>query len=299
MSAALFFLAQLAIGSLSTGRPAECREAGAQGTNVWERAKSPELRRYCDLLASASSKLAGTAGMAEEALEAAREAERILPRRAAPLALQGRALALLGQWDRAVSVLRAAAAREPNALDDPPTLLAWARALARTGQGDDARRAYRALLPRAAALASVERVAAATEAGLLAMAAGPVALDEAAASLRDAMQGAQDDAATVAAMGLALALDRRGDLQEARALLVERVQTDPRLAMATSRAREVLAVAPGEGPALVALALERVDPAGAREAWRAYVTAGPDGPWAAHARAHWAALGEHPARSAP
>ncbi|MDP9000911.1 MAG: hypothetical protein M3O46_12450, partial [Myxococcota bacterium] len=51
-------------GAWSSNRPPECDDRGGRTANVWERAKSPELRRYCDLVASASSKLAGMAAMA-------------------------------------------------------------------------------------------------------------------------------------------------------------------------------------------------------------------------------------------
>ena len=57
-------------------RPPECSaEIGGATANVWERAKSPELRRYCDLVASAASKLAGTRRWPQAALAAAREAD--------------------------------------------------------------------------------------------------------------------------------------------------------------------------------------------------------------------------------
>jgi hypothetical protein len=59
---------------------------------------------------------------------------------------------------------------------------------------------------------------------------------------------------------------------------------------AQSDTKELLAVAPGEEAALVAIGLESTDPSGAREAWERYVAASPDGPWVAHARAHLAAL---------
>src|SRR5262245_46728715 len=46
---------------IETGKPVECvREPGAFSSNVWERAKSPMLRKYCDLVAMATSKLIGT-----------------------------------------------------------------------------------------------------------------------------------------------------------------------------------------------------------------------------------------------
>ena len=91
-------LAQAPLPGWTNGRPPECATPMAGATvNVWERAKSPELRRYCDLVASAASKLAGTAAMAQAALAAAREAEGVLPGHAAPRVLEGRALAALGK----------------------------------------------------------------------------------------------------------------------------------------------------------------------------------------------------------
>ncbi len=261
-------------------------------TNVWERARSPELHRYCDLVASASSKLAGLSPMPEAALEAAKEADTVLPGHAAPRALEGRALALLGKLDDAMVHLRDAAVRDPRALDDPATLFAWARALAKSGHIDEARTAYRALLPRVVALPRAERASAATEAGLVAMASGPSGLDDAVAALRDATRDAEDDTATVAALALALALDRRGHFDEARALLGDRAlvaERDPRVALASPRAQDLLAVSPNERFALSALALETLDPPSARDAWRQYLAAAPSGPWAAHAGTHLAA----------
>ena len=265
---------------------------------MWERAKSPDLRRYCDLVASAASKLAGTAAMAQAAFAAAREADGVLPGRAAPLVLEGRALAALGKVDDALAALQGGRSRDPAALDDPLALHAWGRVLARTGHPADALGAYRALLPRTAALSSSDRAASAIEAGLVAMTVGPDAIDDAVAALREALGEAQDDAATVAVAALALALDRRGDVSEARALLSDRVRGDPRSAFEGARAKDLLVVAPNEEPALVAFALESTDAVGAREAWTQYLVgagagagagAGPRA-WEAHARAHLAAL---------
>jgi tetratricopeptide (TPR) repeat protein len=274
----------------SSGRPAECGEPGGRATNAWERAKSPELRRYCDLVASASSKLAGTTAMAQAALDAAREADRVLPGRAAPRVLEGRALAALGQLEPALEALRAGKERDPAALDDPLALRAWARVLARAGRADEAAEAYRALLPRSSALTAAERASASIEAGLVAMARGPAGLDEAASALREGLREAQDEA-PLGVLALALVLDRRGDADEARALLAERAHTDPRATLEGLRAKDVLVVAPGEGGALLAIGLEPTDPAGAREAWQKYVDQSPNGPWAAHAKARVAALG--------
>src|SRR5579883_376338 len=226
--AAVLAVAQVSAAAWSSGRPPECGEPGGRAANVWERAKSPELRRYCDLLASASSKLAGLGAMAQAALDAAREADRVLPGHAAPRALEGRALAALGKYPDALAALSDARSRDARALDDPPALLAWARALARTGRTPEAAEAYRALLPRATALPGGQRAAAEIEAGIVSMARGPDRLDEATAALREAIRDAQNDAQAVAVLALALALDRRGDAREARALLDERARGDPR-----------------------------------------------------------------------
>jgi tetratricopeptide (TPR) repeat protein len=287
----LAMLAQVSAGSFASGRPPECGEPGGRSTNVWERAKSPELRRYCDLVASASSKLAGMTAMAQEALDAAREADRIVPGRAAPRVLEGRALVALEKFPEALSALEEGRSRDAGALEDPLALLAWARALARTGHGEKAADAYRSLLPRATALPSADRAAAEIEAGLVSMAIGPARLDEAAAALRGALREAQNEAHAVAVLALALALDRRGDALEGRALLGERARGDPRDAVGSARAMALLAVAPAEGHALMALALESAESAGARSEWQAVVAAAPNGPWAAHARGHLSALG--------
>jgi tetratricopeptide (TPR) repeat protein len=295
-------LAQPAAGGWSSGRPPECTaEIGGATTNVWERAKSPEIRRYCDLVASAASKLAGNAVMAQAALAAAREANEVLPGHAAPRVLEGRALAALGKLDEALAVLRDGKTRDRAGLDDPLALFAWARVLARTGHPGEAVEAYRALLPRTASLTTVDRAAAAVEAGLVTMRADAAGLDDAIAALREALREAQDDTLSVAILALALALDRRGDAGEARALLAERGPGDPRTALASPRAKDVLAVAPAEAYALAGLGLEASDVAGARDGWEQYVAAiaaAPVRPWEAHARAHLAAL-SRPTGSAP
>jgi len=287
-------LAQVTGAGWSSGRPPECGDPSGRGSNVWERSKSPQLRRYCDLVAGASSKLAGSAAMAEAALESAREADVILPGHAAPLVLEGRALLALGKLDDALRALEQGRGRDRSALDDPLALLAWARVLARTHRLPEAAEAYRALLPRAATLSAAERACASVEAGLVAMTRGRAGLDEAAASLREGLHDAQDEIQTVAALALALALDRRGDADEARAVLGERLHGDPRSAVGAPRARDVVAVSREESDALVALGLEPSDPAGARKAWERYIEevgAAKDAPWVAHARGHLAALG--------
>ncbi|HEX8790174.1 MAG TPA: hypothetical protein VF765_04430 [Polyangiaceae bacterium] len=293
--AATLALAQVtaAAGGWTTGRPPECGEGHGHAANVWERAKSPELRRYCDLVASAASKLAGTTAMASQALTAAEQADAALPGRAAPRVLEGRALVALGRLEEAAGALRDGQSRDPRALEDPLALLAWARVLARTGHPAEAADAYRAVLPRATTLSAAERSAAAVEAGLVAMQRGPAGLDEAVAALREATREAQDEPAAVATLALAVALDRRGDADECRALLdrknpdgLRQAGGDPRTPLSSARAKELLAVAPAERDALVAIALEPTDAAGARDAWQAFLAAAPRGPWADWARSH-------------
>jgi tetratricopeptide (TPR) repeat protein len=291
-------LAQAVTSGWSSRRPSECSDEGARRANVWERAKVPELRRYCDLVASASSKLAGTAAMATAALEAAREADRALPGRGAPRALEGRALAALGQLPEALAALEDGRARDPRALDDPLALHALARVLAGTGRSAEAAVAYRALLPRAAGLASSERTLVAVEAGLVAMDLGPGGLEEAVADLREALRAAQQgDGEGFVVLALALALDRSARADEARALLGERSRGDPRNIVAAWLAKQTPRLPASEAAALEALALERSDPAGARDAWEEHLRLAPRGPWASHAQGRVVALGGGRARS--
>jgi hypothetical protein len=292
------------VGAGSGGRPVECAPLeGGRASNVWERAKLPELQRYCDLLASGSAKLAGGSGMAGDVLLIADEADKAMPGRAAPSVLRGRALERLGREPEGLAALREARARDQRSLDDPVALLAWARTLARTDHAGDALEAYRSLLPRASALVIADRGPAYVEAGMLAMARGPEGLDEAVAVLRQARRESQDVVQTLAIVALALALDRAGEKAEARATLAERVSGELRSALADVRSRESLGPAcAGEGDAMLGLTLEPVEPARAREAWQRYVRGtGSKGPWLEHARTHLGAgkgpVAKHDARS--
>jgi tetratricopeptide (TPR) repeat protein len=276
--------AQIGDATWSSGRPPECSSLLGLDANVWERAKSPELREYCDLVASASSKLSGTAVMADSALEAARRAETLLPGRAAARALEGRALVALGQAPSAVVAFRDAVTKDARVLDDPPALLAWARALARIGHSEEASGAYRALLPRSSSLSSADRAAAALEAGLVAMSRGPAGLDEAVAALRDAMRQADGETALVAAVALALARDRGGAREEAQSLMADRVRGDPRVWLSTAMAQQILSVASSERFALIGFGLQPARAVEARQAWQQYLASAPDSPWAAHAK---------------
>jgi tetratricopeptide (TPR) repeat protein len=270
-------------------RPPECNVLpGERGANVWERAKVPELRHYCDVVASAAAKLAPGSRMLPEVVVLADEAERLVPGRPAPMLLKGRALSQLGRHGEALVALRAAHDRDDHALDDPAALLAWARSLELTGDTRAAHDAYRALLPRADALALADRGVAYLGAGMLAMSLGPSGLDEALAILRQARRDSQDLLRSASTFVLALALARAGDAGEASAVLTEAgagealtVMKDPRVvdAMGASGRKEAVAVE--------ALALDATGQhAAARARWRVYLEEGGEaGPWAAEARA--------------
>jgi tetratricopeptide (TPR) repeat protein len=269
--------------------PAECAAlSGRAGSNVWERAKAPELGHYCDLLASGSAKLANPAHIAADVVEIAEEAEAAVPGRAAPLVLLGRALARLGKYPEAVRAFTEAKARDGSALEDPAALLAWARVLAYTGRAAEARTLYRALLPRAVSLTLPERGVAYVGAGMLAMGAGPSGVEEAVSILREARKNSQDVVQRVASLALALALDRSGERAEARMILGERPHENASALVVEPAAIEAMgSLAATERSALVALALEGTDSAGARSSWSTYLEGpGGEGPWAEHARQH-------------
>jgi tetratricopeptide (TPR) repeat protein len=225
--------------------------------------------------------------MAPEALRLAREADALVPGRALPLVLEGRALSELGSFAEAAAALRAAKERDPHALDDPLALLAWARALAFQGDAGGARDAYRELLPRADMLSLADRGVAYLGAGMLAMAAGPSSLGEAVAILRQARRDSQDLLREASTIVLALALDRAGDVGEAAAVLAEEgvsdpttVMNDPRVLAAMGRGGDV------ESRAAAAVALDLLGKHdAARPLWQAYLTSAGGGVWEAHARA--------------
>jgi tetratricopeptide (TPR) repeat protein len=289
-------------GALGASRPVECGvQEGFRATNRWERAKEPNLQGYCALLASGTAKLVNAGALAKDVPQIADEADKLLPGRAAPSVLKGRALLRLGKADEARKALEEAKKRDDRALDDPVALLAWARANARTGHLDEAAKAYRGALPRTSALAASERSAASFEAGMIVMAEGARALDDAVAMLRQARREAQDAMQLASVVGLALALDRAGQAEEARAVLAERVHADARPLLGDPRVVEALGDAGvgHERDALLAIALEPSDAPAARQAWRRYLEgAGGKGPWAEHARAHESGGGRREARPA-
>ena len=292
----LWFILYAQVTAASPGsRPSECGALdGGKAANVWERAKAPELRAYCDLLASGASKLAGLQGSPRDVIAIADEADKKFPGKLAPSVLRGRAFERLRKFDDAFATLSAVRSKDASALEDAPALLAFARSAVRTSHPKEASVAYGALLPRAVALPAADRGPAYVEAGFVAMARGAAGVDEAVAIFRQARKDAQDSAQTIAWLGLALALDRAGSHDEARAVLGERAKVDVRGALLEARAHDVLAPAfAPEADVMLALALEPTDLAGARDAYKRYIeAAGAAGTWTEHAKAAEAALGK-------
>jgi tetratricopeptide (TPR) repeat protein len=280
--------------------PSECLALSARaGSNLWERAKAPELGRYCELLASGTAKLANPGHIATDVVEIAEEADALVPGRARPLVLLGRALARLGRYREAAEALAGAKQRDSLALEDAPTLLCWARVLAYTRRVNEALEAYRTLLPRASTLSIADRGVAYVGAGVLVMSVGPPGIEEAVAILREARKNSQDAVLRVAGLALALALDRAGERSQASFLLAERPFENAAAFLGDPAAIESLGPQGlVERPAMIALALERVDPKTAHAAWASYLDGpGGAGAWAGHARLHATTRYSRPERS--
>ncbi|WP_437506246.1 hypothetical protein [Sorangium sp. So ce1099] len=163
----------LVAAAAAAGRPPECSarasRAIARGPSVWERARAPELPRYCDLLARGQAQLGDSP---EAARESARVADQILPGHAAPQVLLARAALALGSAEDAARAFDSARRIDPRSVEDPPTLHDLARSLARTGKRDEAIAMYRALVPRIDLLGTADhRALVLLEAAHLSMAA--------------------------------------------------------------------------------------------------------------------------------
>ena len=292
---ALVLVAQLS--ALTVSRPAECGlDSTMRGTNIWERAKHPELQRYCDKLATGMSKLASPSSAAE-ALQEADEAEQTVPGHAAPLVLKGRALTKLGRYTEAFAAFGDAKRRDSRSLADPAALHDFARTAARSGHAADALAAFRALLPRADGLSSTERAPTYIEAAFQAMSASTGNVEDAIAMLRQARREVIDSLAAVTTLALALALDRSGARDEAQALLDDRAKAKARDIAHDPAVTALLGPLAPEAEAMAAVGLETKDAAASQAAWQRYIdAAGATGTWTDHAKTH---LSSHrPARGA-
>ena len=242
------------------------------------------MRAYCDLIASATSKLSGAPQGARAALAETDEAQKLAPERPYSFVLRGRALEKLGRAPEALDAFSEAKKRDPRSLDDPQVLLSYARVLARTKHGVDAEAAYKTLLPRASWLDPRDRALAYVEAGLIVMKNGPAQIDDAVAIFRQARTESQDAVRTLSLVLLALALDRSGDVPQAQAVLGE--HGDVRALFDDTHVKEVFDTvgASEEIDAAIAEAAAHDRPQESRDAWARYQKeVGPTGPWREHA----------------
>jgi tetratricopeptide (TPR) repeat protein len=215
-----------------------------------------------------------------------------------PWVIRGEAYARWGNAEESVKAFEKAKAIHPRALDDAEALDDYGAVLVRLKRAEDARKVYRALLPRASGALGLCPFGGDCDAAALAyVTAGqlaiesPASLEEAIAILREARAhgGASTDVRRTAVMALALALDRRGDSEQARDLVAKIFATEvpPEI--------KVRFIAPEEATAMRAFALEANDPGLALEQWKAYLAQGGDKrAWAAHAKAHVAKLEKAP-----
>lgn len=281
--------ADLTGAAAASPRPAECRLGQPRAASeLWSRARVPELGRFCDALAKGYARLSQAP---RDALAQAEKAERALPGRAATSVLRGRASLALGDAAEAWEALGRAWKTAPRSLDAPGALHDLGRSALATGHYPEALAAYRALVPRAALLDSdTLRQRIYVEAAAHAMWAGPAGLNEALGYLSEARgtQGAPGfDNVVLAAH--ALTLDRQNRRKEAEGVLRElRGALD---VQALARTVHAPRLPPGELLAFSAIVGERYEPARAASEWSELADTHPTSPWAAHARAKASALG--------
>ena len=289
----------LTAAAAASPRPPECVRGAAAGREaLWQRARTPGLDAYCDALGRGYSRLRRKP---ELSLEAALAADKALPGRAAPSVLAGQALVRLGRYKDAWQSFERAQARAKRALEAPAALHDLALAAELSGQHEQAREAYRALVARAFLLEEgLRRQRIYVEAAMLMMGAGPDGLNEAIGYLSEARRRGLPPGFSPYVLGaLALALDRQGHPDEARGVageaggpwaLAEAAEPEEGASegarkQSSPSSAQTPYLPDGEIHAMIAILAERGDPALAREKWQAFLaSAGGRGRWAEHAR---------------
>lgn len=240
--------------------------------------------------------------------QAALEAEKALPGKAAPRVALARAALALGDLEGAAKEFLAAKKIDPRSVEDPSTMHDLARVLRKTGKREEALSVYRTLVPRVDLLSSTEvRVSVLLEAAHASMAAYSAnperetsaksdskgadlkasPLDEAIAYLREAKQRPPTMLANDVALALVLALDRAGEREAADAALADAHRSGARV----RRSSLDYLSSTDERIALEALAQQGSDRAAAIKLWEAYLaTPAGKGPWGTAARARLDAL---------
>lgn len=274
--------ADLTVAAQASGRPRECVIDASRGKRptLWERAREPELRRYCDKLARGFGRL----GVApDEARAVALEAAELGKERAAAFVLLGRAEIALGEHRGALVAFEKARALDDRSLEEPGAMHDWAVALFHAGRREEALEAYRAVLPRVALLTGADRrVRVLLEAAELSLSRGHAGLDEAIALLGQARREPIREAQPRVLAALALALDRKGESDRALALLDEVLR---RGGFDAVMAFQSDALGSSEGEAVLALVAEASQPLEASRKWELYLARSGEGsPFREHAR---------------
>lgn len=230
----------------------------AQASDFWDEVKNPGVRRYNRLVAEGRG--AAAVGRFEDALAEADRAIGHIPDRAEAHVLRGRALGELGRLDEAAEAYDRAYAAGPDSLSSTTEGRGAALILARGGHYGLAARILPNVLGRM--LPSSARVELYALYGDVLMSLGPDHLREAVGAYREAVRrGGPHDPRS--ALGLALALRRTDEVDEARALargVASRGRLDTILA--------ALPITEAERAARRAIALMAGgDSEGARRAW--------------------------------
>jgi tetratricopeptide (TPR) repeat protein len=262
---------ELTAAADASDRPRVCRASGlATRPTIWALAREPNRARYCALVATAARALRGDP---ERAATIAGEAAALWPGEPGAAIVLARARLAADRASDALATLDAIEAKHARELGAPRTLRTRARALARVGRLDDARRAYRALAPRLALLPPREATTYRVEDALTTTARARTATDPdrtplLEAALATARSAASDTTDTDALPWLVVALvaDRLGRLDDASTALEQAADRAP----TTTAAIAAAVVDPVDAQAIEALA--------ARAAAQATAARGPDRP---------------------
>lgn len=243
--------------------------APALASDFWEEVRTPGLRAYTQLVANARRSF--NAAQHTVALGFADEAHALLPTRSEALVVRGRALASMSRLSEAREAFEQALSIRSDALDDSQDAHAAARVAAEAADYALASR----ILSRA-----VDREAPGSVRASLYVLLGDVEQCQGREHLRDAVTAYRAGLRTAGSdlrsrAGLALALRRLGERNDAQTALGSVLATGGRVGSAFTAARSFLPAS--EIAAREALLLETLrDEAGARDAW---TRAAVEGPW--------------------
>jgi len=287
---ALAFLIADASGALlaaatSSPRPAECASPAAlQEPEFWARARSADRGPYCVALARAHTRLSRAP---QEALTLAERAQTLVPSSRAAQILRARALVRLGRGRDAWALVGSLVNKpgEPLLLEDPAALRDIAAAAVAAGDDAAAHGLFRVIAARASLLPDARmRALVFLETGVLALARGRESLSEAELYFDEARRFQVPGLRDLVQAFTALALDRAGHGEQARA--AARETGGPWELERRAESLGSLVLPSGELSAAIATLAEGRDAKLAESSWRTYLAdpRASKGPWADHAR---------------